>query len=152
MTIVIVLQVILRYFLNSPLSWAEELTVYLMLWMSYLCLPYLIYSNKNVSMSLLSNRFNGTKIEYVLEIIYLLFIIFTGFVWYPFAIKGVQNGLLIELTQLPVNFGIVHSIIPVSLTLMLTIAFQRLLYSLYHLFGKPAELEIFVDPLNSTQE
>ncbi|MGL4676999.1 MAG: TRAP transporter small permease [Brevinema sp.] len=140
MTVLIVIQVLLRYFFNSPLPWAEEVAVYLMLWMAYLCLPYLVYSNQNISMTLLSDRFVGTKIQYILEILYVLFIVFTGLTWYPYAILSVKNGFLVSLTQIPLSMGVVLSVIPVSLLLMITIALQKLIISLCCLIhGKNSE-------------
>ncbi|MGL5956352.1 MAG: TRAP transporter small permease [Brevinema sp.] len=154
MTIIIVIQVCLRYFFGSPLAWSEEVAVYLMLWMAYLCLPYLVYSNQNISMTFLSDRFKGTKIQYILEIFYVMFIVFTGVVWYPYAILSVKNGFLVTLTQIPLNMGIVLSIIPVSLLLMITIALQKLIVSLCCLiYGKHSKQTQFFKPfLQDLQE
>ena len=135
MTLIIVVQVLLRYFFNSPLPWPEEVAVYLMLWMSYLCLPYLVYSNQNVSITFLPDYFKGTKVQYILEIIYVMFILFTGVIWYPFAIQGMQNGFLITLSQIPISMGIILTIVPVSLFFMITIAAQKLFLSVCMLLG-----------------
>ncbi|MGL5253574.1 MAG: TRAP transporter small permease [Brevinema sp.] len=153
MTAIIVLQVTLRYFFNSPLPWPEELAVYLMLWMSYLCLPYLIYSDKNISMTLVSDRFKNTKFQYILEIIYVIFIVFTGFIWYPFAIKAFTSGMGVRLVQLPLTVAMIYAIIPVSLLFMITIAIQRLFTSLCFLLNLfPKDCGIGVDPFQSVSE
>lgn len=153
MTAVIVLQVTLRYFFNSPLPWPEELAVYLMLWMSYLCLPYLIYSDKNISMTLVSDRFKNTKFRYVLEIIYVMFIIFIGYTWYPFAVKSFISGKGVRLVQLPLTVAMIYAVIPVSLALMMTVAFQRLFTSVCFLLNIfPKGFEIGADPFTSEPE
>ncbi len=154
MTSSIVLQVFLRYFFNKPLSWPEELSVYLMLWMSYLALPYLVYSNKNVSMTLLSDKFKNTPFRHIFDIFYVSVIIFVGFTWYPFAIKAVKDGMIVSLNQIPFgNIGVVQFIVPLSLFFTMFIAAQKFFVSLCFLFKKEELVsKIFVDPFANTQD
>lgn len=48
MTIIIFIQVIMRYIFKSSLSWSEEIARYLFVWLAYLAIPYSIKLRKHV--------------------------------------------------------------------------------------------------------
>lgn len=52
-------QVICRYAFNNPINWAEELTQFLMAWMSFLGAAIAVWSWSHVGIDLLLNKLTG---------------------------------------------------------------------------------------------
>ncbi len=52
-------QVVCRYVFNSPINWAEELTQFLMAWMSFLGAGIAVWSWSHVGIDLLLNKLKG---------------------------------------------------------------------------------------------
>lgn len=55
LTLILCVQVILRYFFNSPLFWAEEVSVQILIIISFLGASYLIHTGKAVRVDFLLN-------------------------------------------------------------------------------------------------
>lgn len=152
MTVSIILQVLLRYFLKMPLRWVEEFAVYLMVWMSYLCLPYLVYADKNVVMELIYGKFKNTKVKYIFDIFYICFIVFIAVVYFPFSVSSFNVGINIKANLLPITLGVVRIIMPVSLFLTATVALEKLIITLMHLFNI-GYVDLFLkDPFSQNQQ
>ena len=49
MTVIVLLQVFYRYLLGAPLNWTDELSCYLMIYMTYLCMPLVYLRDKNIT-------------------------------------------------------------------------------------------------------
>lgn len=149
MTSAIVMQVVLRYFFKAPITWVEEFAVYLMLWMSYLCLPYLVYMEKNVVMELIYGKFKKTKIKYIFDIFYICFIVFIAVSYLPYAVRSFEQGLNIKANLLPLKLGVIRIIIPISLTLTITVSLQKLIVSLMKIFNVNYASSFFKDPFEN---
>ncbi|MGQ9365473.1 TRAP transporter small permease [Azospirillum sp. ST 5-10] len=54
-TVLLIVNVGLRYLLNAPLFWAEELAVYILIWMAFLAISVTIHEDIQVRMTLLSD-------------------------------------------------------------------------------------------------
>lgn len=57
MTIITFIQVIMRYCFNAPFSWAEEVTLMLLVWFGYLCMSLDIHTDSHASITFLYDRF-----------------------------------------------------------------------------------------------
>lgn len=152
MTISVVIQVLLRYFLKSPLRWVEEFAVYLMVWMSYLCLPYLVYADKNVVMELIYGKFKNTKIKYIFDIFYICFIVFIAVTYFPFSISSFKQGMNINANLLPITLAVVRVVMPISLFLTITVSLQKLIVILCYLFNVEYANLFLKDPFESSEE
>lgn len=152
MTASIILQVLLRYFFKMPLRWVEEFAVYLMVWMSYLCLPYLVYADKNVVMELIYGKFKDTKVKYIFDIFYICFIVFIAVVYFPFSVSSFKTGINISANLLPITLGVVRIIIPISLFLTITVSLEKLIIALMHLFNISYADLFLKDPFGNNQK
>ena len=152
MTASIILQVLLRYFFKMPLRWVEEFAVYLMVWMSYLCLPYLVYADKNVVMELIYGKFKNSKVKYIFDIFYICIIVFIAVVYFPFSISSFNIGVSIKANLLPITLGVVRIIMPVSLFLTITVALEKLIIALMHLFNLEYVDLFLKDPFSENQQ
>lgn len=68
--VILFLQVIFRYFLNSPIVWSEELARYTFVWITMIGISYNIRADNNISMTLLYGHC-PQKLQKVLDIIIL---------------------------------------------------------------------------------
>ena len=129
MTIIVLLQVLFRYLLNSPLNWTDELSCFLMIYMTYLCMPIIYLQDKNISMSFLLEKINGTRISHlVLLIIHLialgLFIIWIYF-GYLFFLKG-----NVMANSLPIKMYYIYIAPPVLFFITIFSVMQKIIYEL----------------------
>ena len=115
-----------------------------MLWMVYLCLPYLVYTDKHIAMTIVLNKLPKKALA-IFRILFTCVVIFTGITWYPYAVVAVNSGLEIQSTQLPINRGFLYAIIPVSLILMMSTATQRLFISLVSLFDEKLSESLIIN-------
>ncbi len=129
MLIIITIQVFFRYLLSAPIFWIEELAIYLMVILTFCMYPTLIYSNRMIAMTLLLDKFHKKRIGYLIDLFVSVLILFNGFVWLPYALILFQGSIYISANQLPINRGILHVIIPISITLSISIGFQKLFRS-----------------------
>jgi TRAP-type C4-dicarboxylate transport system permease small subunit len=113
MAITLFLQVIFRYSLNMPLVWSEELSRYLLVWITFLGINFGIRRNKHIKMEIVFNLIPpnfqtiaavGTQIFIILTILYFL----GGAVRFVAAQKNIGSSAM------QVNMGLVYMVIPIS--------------------------------------
>lgn len=61
MLVIMCTQVVLRYFFNSPLFWAEEVAVQLLIMLTFIGISYQIYSKSLVSIDFIAQALQGFK-------------------------------------------------------------------------------------------
>lgn len=118
MTIMVFIQVVLRFIFDSSILWAEEFSRYAMVWLGFLGatigVKYHEHTRIDFFIKLLPKRFK--KLIEILNKI--LCIIFLGVITY-YSIMMFENTfkLLTPAMQIPV--GLVHSILPVTGIIMI---------------------------------
>lgn len=91
MTVIIFVQVVLRYVFQSPFSWAEELARYLLVWITCLGSAYAIRSGMHISISYLRGKLKGPAQTVVTAVIYIIML---GFFFYC-----IKEGAAFSLEQ-----------------------------------------------------
>ena len=56
MVVITFTQVIMRFIFNAPFSWSEEITLILLVWFGYLCMPIDIFSDSHAALYFLYNK------------------------------------------------------------------------------------------------
>ena len=126
LAIIIFIQVIFRYVLEDSLSWSEELTRYMMIWMTFLATGYVVgkrgHSNIDILTSQLSPqwRMRIDKANSVLLIVFSCMIVRYGIEFMSYGARQTSSALLI-----PMHY--VYLAIPVGGVLMLFYAVVILL-------------------------
>lgn len=69
LTLILSAQVVLRYFFNSPLFWAEEISVQILIAASFMGISYLLYANKLVRVDALLALFNEPALHRLLTVL-----------------------------------------------------------------------------------
>jgi|SaaInl4_150m_RNA_FD_contig_31_1540919_length_1760_multi_7_in_0_out_0_1 C4-dicarboxylate transporter, DctQ subunit len=119
-TIVITTQVILRYFFNDSITWAEEFTRFTIIWMSFIAASMGVRHGKHISVDILMT-FTSPRIARILIIISgvlgiafgLGILIFGG----ELFLHAMQRFQVSSAMQIPMYM--VYAIFPISGTLLI---------------------------------
>lgn len=99
----LILQVVSRYFFNSPLSWPEELTMFLMAWMSFLGASVALRGWGHIGVDFFLEKFHGRTKLYLLllvrlvVLVFAVFLVFEGGVFVAKSTKMVSDGMRISM-------------------------------------------------------
>jgi len=129
MTFLVLLQVGFRYLFNSPLSWTDESSRYLMIFMTYLSLPIIYLSDKNIAMTFITDKFLNSRFFYLFMIFNhsISLIVFAIWIYYGFIFFETGN---VSADSLPIPMYVVYIIPPVMLLVCCSFAVQKLLGSI----------------------
>ena len=141
MTVVVVLGVVFRYVLQSPLSWSEEVARYLMIWAASLAISVGIMRREHLGITFLISRIPPSAQKWVavlvnLAVLWFLWIL-TKFGYYM-ALEG-QAQLSPVLARYRVNMMWSLSAIPVAGALAII---QTVLQIMIDLFSRKEDLDI----------
>lgn len=130
MVIVVTWQVITRYILNSPSSYTEELSTYLLIWISLLGAAWALRNRAHLGIDILTRKLEGRAKIVSQLIIYTAVIAFAVIVFVYGGSRLVFTTLY--LNQLSAAFkvpvGYVYTVIPISGMLMIYYAIDALVY------------------------
>jgi TRAP-type C4-dicarboxylate transport system permease small subunit len=129
MTVIVLLQVGCRYILNIPLSWTDETSRFLMIYMTYLCLPIVYLDDKNIAMTFLTDKLKGKRIHSLFLVIahiasLILFVIWIYYGWMFYQTGGVMAD------SIPIPMYVIYIIPPVMLAISCSFALQKLVASI----------------------
>ena len=129
MTIIVLLQVGCRYILNIPLSWTDETSRFLMIYMTYLCLPIVYLNDQNIAMTFITDKFKGMRVYSLFMMIahiasLILFAIWIYYGWMFFNTGSVMAD------SIPIPMYVIYIIPPVMLAISCLFALQKLVGSI----------------------
>ena len=141
MTVVVLLQVLFRYILNMPLSWTDEASRFLMIYMVYLCLPIIYLQDRNIAMTFLLDALDNTRIKHLLMVVIHILAILTFIVWIKFGYDFFSRGSS-RADSLPITMNVIYIAPPLMMSVTLLSAFQKIVSELRKfLHFKPVEQE-----------
>jgi TRAP-type C4-dicarboxylate transport system permease small subunit len=131
MTAIVLLQVGCRYILNIPLSWTDESSRFLMIYMTYLCLPIVYLRDQNIAMTFLTDKLKHLRVYHVFMMIahiaaIILFLIWIYYGWSFYKTGGVMAD------SLPIPMYTIYIIPPVMLALSTLTALEKFAASLHN--------------------
>lgn len=124
----LVAAVMFRYFLNSPIYWADELSLILFAWITFLGGSIGLKRSMMASVTLLEDRFKGTPL-FLLKLVSQISIVLFGAVvgvysWKWLTSEGVLNQMA---TTLPVPLWVTFAALPVSMVLIVLFGIDNLM-------------------------
>jgi len=134
MTFVILLQVLFRYVFNAPLTWPEEAARFMMVWMTFLVLPYAYREGLMVRLEAVASRLAPAKRRW-LEAVLHAWIVVVSVLLLRETIWLAREGGAMTSSTLGLNMRYVFLILPVSMTLVIAVGVERI----GDLFREPAE-------------
>ncbi|MFJ7738728.1 TRAP transporter small permease [Lysinibacillus sp. NPDC097287] len=93
----IVLGVVFRYFINSPLTWTDELAIYMLIWLTFVGGSMSVKNGKAASLDLVFEKVNVLWQRIFLIVGYTFVTVFSTIVTYM-AVKWISNPAV--LTQI----------------------------------------------------
>jgi TRAP-type C4-dicarboxylate transport system permease small subunit len=117
----VLVQVVLRYAFNSPLTWSEELARYLFIWCAFLGWIVASRRNSHLAMTFVVDRLPGAGRIAVAVLVQLATLLFAWLL----GTRGlvlVRNNWDVENVAVPFNLGVVYLIEPIAAACMATYA------------------------------
>ncbi|MES0867794.1 TRAP transporter small permease [Pseudovibrio sp. SCP19] len=125
MTSIVLLQVFFRYILNSPISWTDEASRFLMIYMTYLALPVIYLTGKNIAMTFVLDAVEGTRIGHLLKAIIHVIALVLFAVWIKFGWVFFGTGS-VTADSLPIPMYVIYIAPPALLAITCLAALQKL--------------------------
>lgn len=91
MSVIIGLQIFMRYVMGASLSWSEELSRYLFIWATYLGVAYGVRKDAHIRVSMLTDLLSRKNGIYARILTHIIFGAFAAFVMY-------QGWIMVEKT------------------------------------------------------
>lgn len=126
MTVIVLIQVMFRYIFNNPIGWSDELSCYLMIYMTYLCMPFIYLKDKNIAMTFLLEKIQGNRFFHVLMIFIHIFALITMFVWIYFGWNFFLKGDVMA-NSLPFKMYYIYIVPPLFFAITLLAVFQKII-------------------------
>ncbi|WP_221796161.1 TRAP transporter small permease [Oceanobacter mangrovi] len=119
MTLILCAQVILRYFFNAPLFWAEEVSVQLLIMISFMGVSYLVHTGKLVRVDILLLALKPAARIWLLRLLDLVGLICFGILaWYAtdWILRPEVKGEVSPTTGIPLWYN--YSVLVASIYCM----------------------------------
>lgn len=113
LVIAVFLQVLFRFVLEQPLAWTEELSRYLLVWITFLGAGYGMSIKAHPSIEILFDK-AGPALKKVIHVVTTILIIF--FFWQVFinSIEFIERSMVQTSPVLRLPMGLVYTVIPIS--------------------------------------
>lgn len=150
MTAIILLQVFYRYVLNQPLSWTEEVSRFMMVWMTFLIAPIAYREGSNVSIDMIAALLKG-RAHYLLQLLLniLVMVIVVTFMWVLLKERGiVASGWGRTASSVNITMFWVYLAMPVGIGIMVLVSLELILDDIRHIIDphKPDTPQDHPDP------
>ena len=91
-TLLNIVQVFYRYVLNNALSWSEEASLWMMVWITFIILPIAYRKGLNISMMLLRDKLRKNRVEFFLRCLFHTIVIVISIVCFYYAWEMYKGG------------------------------------------------------------
>lgn len=123
-TLLNIVQVFYRYVLNNALSWSEEASLWMMVWITFIILPLAYRRGLNISMMFVRDKLGRNRIEFFIRCLFHLIVILISVVCFYYAIEMCKSGTRIELPALEVSKVWVYAVMPPAWILLILAAVE----------------------------
>lgn len=117
-TVILILQICTRYFLGDPLSWTEEVSRHLFVWLVFFGASGAIRDRSHIAVDLVNARLRPRARLVVMLGSHVLVLFFLGNLLYWGALAVGRMWSLATAT-LEIPFGLVYTVFPITATLMI---------------------------------
>jgi TRAP-type C4-dicarboxylate transport system permease small subunit len=123
-TLLNIAQVFYRYVLNNALSWSEEASLWMMVWITFIILPLAYRRGLNISMMFFRDKLGRNRIEFLIRCLFHLIVIVVSVVCFYYAVEMCKSGSRIELPALEVSKVWVYAVMPPAWILLILAAVE----------------------------
>lgn len=127
MSLIIGLQVFMRYGAQSSLSWSEEVARYMFIWLIYVGISYGVKKERHIKIDAVANLFPGKTKIYIFILSDIIFMIFSMVV----LLKSVDVAQIIfQLGQTSPSMGFPMGFVYIAVPFGFTLVLIRLIQSI----------------------
>jgi TRAP-type C4-dicarboxylate transport system permease small subunit len=123
-TLLNIVQVFYRYVLNNALSWSEEASLWMMVWITFIILPLAYRRGLNISMMFFRDKLGRNRIEFLIRCLFHTIVILISVVCFYQAVEMCKSGTRIELSALEVSKVWVYAVMPPAWILLIFAAVE----------------------------
>ncbi len=119
MTILVFVQVVMRYVFSNSLSWSEELARFIFMWVSWIGASYAVKERTHFRVEMFADMMKGEKrkrFELVILIVWFIFCVFMAFIGTRLIIFLMETGQISAAMEIPMSW--VYASVPVGCGLM----------------------------------
>jgi len=144
MTLVILYQVFMRYVLNDPPTWSEEVSRFMMVWMTFLVAPIAYRHGMNVSIETLS-RFLVGRVQAALQLVLNALILYFMLVYAQEGIGLAERGLKSKAFTIDVKLFWFYLVVPAGFYLLAAVGVEHVLRAIKGIVD-PASVPVLERP------
>ena len=126
MTLVILYQVFMRYVLNDPPTWSEEMSRFMMVWMTFLVAPIAYRRGMNVAIETLS-RFLTGRLEAALQLVLNALILYFMLQYAQEGVGLAERGLKSKAFTIDVKLFWFYLVVPAGFYLLAAVSVENIL-------------------------
>lgn len=118
-TVLMLVQIIGRYFFGNAISWSEEIVRYLFLWIIMLGASYATREKANITIDLLSKSLKGKQkfiIDTIVTVLWLVVCIYICIISFDYTMFMKESGATSTVLRIPL--WLVYLAIPTGFSLM----------------------------------
>lgn len=140
MTIIVFVQVVMRYVFSNSLSWSEEMARFIFLWLSWIGASYAVRERSHFRVEMFANMIKGrTRVyfEYMVLVVWFSFSFFLAWYGTKLLLFLQDTGQVSAAMQIPMTWP--YASVPAGCILMCV----RLIVEIYklHKHGMPAPVD-----------
>ncbi len=116
---VVMLQIIMRYVFNNSLTWSEELSTFVMMWMTWVACSYAVKKNMHLRVTLFIDMLKGKWRSYayiLIDIVWFVFSVYMVVMGSKMVQLSYRGGRVSPALQVPMYF--IYSSVIVGCLLM----------------------------------
>ncbi len=129
-TLLNIVQVFYRYVLNNALSWSEEASLWMMVWITFIIVPVAYHKGLNISMMFFRDMLKKNRFEFMVRCFFHLIVILIAVICFNQAWTMFKGGFRIELPALEISKAWVYAIMPPAWLLLIVAAVGAMLKDL----------------------
>ena len=138
--VVIVAQVIFRYFLKVSLAWATELAGVSLVWITFLGATLATMDESNINFNGLIEKLKGVP-KFALKTVCNVLVLFMCYILIRYGYKSVIIGFNAKMVAIPTTMGVCCSVIPISGVFMAIAVVLNIIKDGMNCFGKGAAID-----------
>lgn len=122
-----IIQVFYRYVLNDALSWTEEASLWMLVWISFAILPVAYRQGLNISMMFFRDLLKIKRIEFIIRCFFHLLVILIALVCFDQAWQMYKGGHRLEMPALEISKAWVYIVMPPAWICLILVVIEGLL-------------------------
>ena len=135
MTLAVLLQVFFRYMLNNSLSWSEETSIFMMIWVAFLVAPWAYRYGGFIAIDMLVDLM-PRPLRKILSIALNLLVLWILYRFFFESLTFVERGMIVRANTINLPIGYVRAIMPVSIFAMILVAVELILHDVLSLVSR----------------